>query len=50
MSNPEIEKGFIEIKTNDTEDVILLKLALIKLEHRVEGLEEIVRGYENETT
>ena len=41
-----MHKGFLEIKTDDSEEMILVKIALLKLENRVDSLEEIVRGYE----
>jgi len=42
----DMKKGFLEIKTDDSAEMILVKIALLKLEHRVDSLEEIVRGYE----
>jgi len=41
-----MHKGFLEIKTDDSAEMILVKIALLKLENRVDSLEEIVRGYE----
>jgi len=45
-----MKKGFLEIKTDDSAEMILVKIALLKLEHRVDSLEEIVRGYESKST
>ena len=36
-----MKKGFLEIKTDDSAEMILVKIALLKLEHRIETLEEI---------